>query len=291
MPWSTGEDHRGDGSTVSMSGLYERLTLAAETIARRTGRDRHDVVVVLGSGLGGYPDTLHDAVAIPYGDIPGFPTPGAMGHSAMAYSVERGGNRVLLLSGRVHAYEGYPPEVLTFAVRTAVLGGCLKVVLTNASGGCGAGIEPGDLVLITDHINLTGVSPLKGDNDERLGPRFPDMTDVYTPALRDKARVAAAEVGVTLGEGVYLWWHGPMFETPAEIRMAIGLGASLVGMSTVPEATAARHMGADVLAISLCTNRAAGLSGRKITGEEVLECADEAADRFRALFDALLPRL
>lgn len=274
-----------------MSGLYERLAEAAETIAGLTGRDRHDVVVVLGSGLGGYPGALPGAVAVPYAEIPGFPQPGAVGHSGIAYSVVCGGNRVLLLSGRVHAYEGYPAEVITFAVRVAILAGCRTVVLTNASGGCAEGIEPGDLVLITDHINLAGVSPLRGDNDERLGPRFPDMTDVYTPALREKARAAASKVGVTLLEGVYLWWHGPMFETPAEIRMAIALGASLVGMSTVPEATAARHMGADVLAISLCTNRAAGLAGRKITAEEVIECADEAADRFRALFDALLPRL
>ncbi len=274
-----------------MTSLHGRLTVAADTIARRTGRDRHDVAVVLGSGLGGYPHTLDGAVAIPYEDIPGFPAPGAPGHSGTAFSVERGDNRVLLFSGRVHAYEGYAPEALTFAVRTAVLAGCRKVVLTNASGGCADGIEPGDLVLITDHINLSGVSPLKGDNDERLGPRFPDMTDVYTPALRDKARAAAAEVGVSLGEGVYLWWHGPMFETPAEIRMAITLGASLVGMSTVPEATAARHMGAEVLAISLCTNRAAGLAGRRITAEEVIECAEQAADRFRDLLDTLLPRL
>ena len=274
-----------------MSGLYERLSRASVAIAGLTGRERHDVAVVLGSGLGGYPDTVSGAVAVPYGEIPGFPLPGAVGHAGTAYSVERGNNRVLLLSGRVHAYEGYAADVITFAVRAAVLAGCRTVVLTNASGGCGEGIEPGDLVLITDHINLAGVSPLRGDNDERLGPRFPDMTDVYTPALRDKAHTAAAEAGVDLREGVYLWWHGPMFETPAEIRMAMALGASLVGMSTVPEATAARHMGADVLAISLCTNRAAGLAGRKITAEEVIECADEAADRFRALFDALLPRL
>ena len=274
-----------------MSGLYERLTQAAGTIARLTGRDRHDVVVVLGSGLGGYPDTFDDVVAVSYTDLPGFPIPQAVGHAGTAYSVQRGGNRVLLLAGRVHAYEGYPAEVITFPVRTAVMAGCRTVVLTNAAGGCGAGIEPGDLVLITDHINMAGVSPLRGDNDERLGPRFPDMTDVYTPDLRRKARAAGAEVGVNLGEGVYMWWHGPMFETPAEIRMAMALGASLVGMSTVPEATAARHMGADVLAVSLCTNRAAGLAGRKITSEEVIECAAQASERFRALFDALLPRL
>ncbi len=274
-----------------MTGLYERLTEAAGALARLTGFERHDVVVVLGSGLGGYPASLEDAAAVPYTDLPGFPIPQAAGHAGTAYSVRMGGNRVLLLSGRVHDYEGYPADVITFPVRTAILAGCRTVVLTNAAGGCGEGIEPGDLVLITDHINLAGVSPLRGDNDERLGPRFPDMTDLYTPALRDKARAAAAEAGVTLGEGVYMWWHGPMFETPAEIRMAMILGASLVGMSTVPEAVAARHMGADVLAVSLCTNRAAGLSGRRITSEEVIEAAAQAAGRFRAFFDALLPGL
>ena len=274
-----------------MSDLYERLVHAASALARLSGRESHDVVVVLGSGLGGYPDTFEDAVAVPYTDLPGFPIPKAVGHAGTAYSVQRGDNRVLLLSGRVHAYEGHPADVITFPVRTAVMAGCRTVVLTNAAGGCGEGIEPGDLVLITDHINMAGLSPLRGDNDERLGPRFPDMTDVYTPALRQKAHAAGMEVGVTLEEGVYLWWHGPMFETPAEIRMAMALGASLVGMSTVPEATAARHMEADVLAISLCTNRAAGLAGHRLSAEEVMECAAEASDRFRALFDALLPRL
>ena len=274
-----------------MTGLHERLAHAASALARLTGRENHDVVVVLGSGLGGYPDTIDGATAVPYADLPGFPLPQAVGHAGSAYSVRLGENRVLLLSGRVHAYEGYPADVITFPVRAAVTAGCRTVVLTNAAGGCGEGIEAGDLVLITDHINMAGVSPLRGDNDERLGPRFPDMTDVYTPALREEAHRAAAEVGVTLGEGVYMWWHGPMFETPAEIRMAMALGASLVGMSTVPEATAARHMGADVLAISLCTNRAAGLAGRRITSEEVIECAQQAAERFRALFDTLLPRL
>ena len=274
-----------------MPDLYERLGDSASTLARITGQETHDVAVVLGSGLGGYPDTFEDVVAVPYTDLPGFPIPQAVGHAGTAYSVQQGGNRVLLLSGRVHAYEGHPADVITFPIRTAIMAGCRTVVLTNAAGGCGEGIDPGDLVLVIDHINMAGVSPLRGDNDERLGPRFPDMTDVYTPALRDKARTAAAEVGVTLKEGIYLWWHGPMIETPAEIRMAMTLGASLVGMSTVPEATVARHMGADVLAISLCTNRAAGLSGERITSEEVIEVAGQAAGRFRALFDALLPRL
>lgn len=274
-----------------MSDLYERLIGAAETLNRLTGRDGHDVVAVLGSGLGGYPGTLRGAVEVPYSEIPGFPEPSAPGHAGTAYSVEMGGNRVLLYSGRVHHYEGYSPAEIVFPVRAAIMSGARKVVLTNASGGCAPGIDPGDLVLLTDHINLTGLSPLRGDNDERLGTRFPDMTDVYTPALRDKAHAAAAEIGISLREGAYMWWRGPMFETPAEIRSAITLGADLIGMSTVPEAIAARHMGAEVLGISLCTNRAAGLAGKKITGEEVIETANRAAGRLRALFDALLPKL
>lgn len=278
---------------MASEDLYDRLTDAARVLAERTGTERHDVAVVLGSGLGGYPDRFADgrAAAVPYRDLPGFPIPKAMGHSGTAYSVRMGPNRVLLLSGRAHAYEGHPAEVVTFPVRAAVLAGCRTVVLTNAAGGCAQGMEPGDLVVITDHINLAGISPLAGENDERLGPRFPDMTDVYTPRLRELARRAGEEAGVPLKEGVYLWWHGPMFETPAEIRMAITLGASLVGMSTVPEATAARHMGAEALGVSLCTNRAAGLSGHRLSAEEVLEVAGEAAGRFGALFDTLLPKL
>lgn len=274
-----------------MTDLYDRLQATARVIAERTGVERHDVVAVLGSGLGGYPATLTGAVTIPYSDLPGFPIPRAVGHSGTAHSVQMGPNRVLLLAGRPHAYEGHSMEAVTFPVRAAIMAGARTVVLTNACGGMAEGIEPGDLVVLTDHINMSGISPLMGPNDERLGPRFPDMTDVYTPALREKAHASAAAVGQTLKESIYLWWHGPMFETPAEIRMAAMLGAGLVGMSTVPEATAARHMGADVLGISLCTNRAAGLSGQRLSAEEVIEAADAAADRLRALFDHLLPTL
>ncbi len=274
-----------------MAELYDRLTAAAAALAERTGVARHDLVVVLGSGLGGYPASLRDAAVVPYREIPGFPIPGVIGHAGAAYSAQLGPNHVLLLSGRVHAYEGHPVDDVTFAVRTAILAGCRTVVLTNAAGGIGDHLAPGDLVLISDHLNLAGLSPLEGPNDERLGPRFPDMTDLYATELRRRGREAAAEAGVTLGEGVYAWWRGPMFETPAEIQMMKRLGADLVGMSTVPEAIAARHMGAAVLAISLCTNLAAGISDAPITSEEVLETAAEAAARFAGLMNALLPRL
>ncbi len=271
--------------------LYDRLQHAAQELAARTGRNHHEVVVVLGSGLSTYAERLAGAVAVPYAELPGFPIPRAEGHGATAYSVVLGGNRVLLYAGRVHAYEGHPMEAVTFPVRAAVMAGCRSVVLTNAAGGCGEGIGPGDLVVLTDHINMAGISPLAGEYDDRLGPRFPDMSDVYTPGLRAEAHAAAAEVGMQLGEGVYLWWHGPMYETPAEVQMAKAMGAALVGMSTVPEATAARQMGAAVLGLSLCTNLAAGIADHRLSSAEVTATAAKAAERFGALLDALLPRL
>ena len=274
-----------------MTDLYERLHQAARVLAERTGRERHDVCVVLGSGLGGYPDRIRDKVAASYRDLPGFPIPTAIGHAGTAYSTHMGDNRVLLLSGRAHAYEGHDPESITFAVRTAVTAGCRVVVLTNAAGACGEGMAAGDLAVITDHVNLAGVSALAGSNDERIGPRFTDMTDVYTPELQAKAHAAAARLGQTLREGVYFWFHGPMFETPAEVRLAQALGGSMVGMSTVPEATAARHMGAQVLGISLCTNLAAGISDQPLSHTEVIKTAAAASERFSALFDELLPTL
>ena len=179
-------------------------------------------------------------------------------------------------------------DEVTFAVRTAIIAGCRTVMLTNAAGGIAAEVHPGEIVLLSDHINGAGVSPLSGPNDERLGPRFPDMTKVYTPGLRARAKAAAAEVGITAHEGVYYWWHGPMFETPAEIRMIQVMGATVVGMSTVPEATAARHMGADVLGVSLCTNKAAGVTGESLSAEEVMEVAAATQPQLTALFDKLL---
>lgn len=274
-----------------MTELFDRLAATADVLRDRTGRIRHDVVTVLGSGLGGYPESLQDAIAIPYDELPGFPVPRAVGHSGRAYSAQFGDNAVLLLAGRGHAYEGHSMDTITFPVRTAIMAGCSTVVLTNAAGGCGEGIEPGDLVLITDHINMSGISPLMGDNDDRLGPRFPDMTDVYAPSLRRLAQRAGRRAGITTKEGVYFWWHGPMYETPAEVQMAKLLGASLVGMSTAPEATAARHMGAGVLGISLCTNFAAGISEAALSSDEVIETAERSAGRFAALLDALLPLL
>lgn len=270
--------------------MFERLQEAATVITERTGRPEHRVAVVLGSGLGDYASSLPGSVALPYGDIPGWPVPTVAGHSGTLYSVELGAP-VLLLSGRAHLYEGRPIEEVVFGVRVAILAGARRIVLTNAAGGVAGGLQPGDLVLISDHLNLTGANPLTGPNDKRLGPRFPDLTDLYSPALRACARRVGKEVGVDLGEGVYAWLPGPSYETPAEIRMVDRLGGDLVGMSTVPEAIAARHMGADVLGISLVTNLAAGISESPLTHEEVQQTASMARERFTRLLDRLLPVL
>jgi len=270
---------------------YETIQTARAAIAASTGRDEHTAAIVLGSGLSGYAATLPGAVEVPYGEIPGFPVPRVEGHSGSLFSVELDGSPVLVLAGRVHTYEGWDLTDVVFAVRTAVASGCSKIALTNAAGGLGDGMEPGDLVLIRDHLNLTGRNPLYGPNDERLGPRFPDMTAVYGAGLRDMAREVGAEVDVVLGEGVYAWFLGPSYETRAEVEMAKRMGADLVGMSTVPEAIAARHMGAEVLGMSLVTNLAAGISPTPLTHDEVTETANAAKERFTRLLDALLPRL
>ncbi len=270
---------------------YEEVEAAAGAVVAATGREHHQVALVLGSGLSDYARGLPDAVEVPYRELPGFPVPAVEGHAGSLYSALSDGVRVLALAGRVHLYEGWELDRVVFAVRTAVAVGCGIVVLTNAAGGVGAGLRPGDLVVISSHINLTGRNPLLGPNDERLGPRFPDMTDVYDARLRSLARRAGEEVGVPLGEGVYTWLTGPSYETPAEIEMVRRIGGDLVGMSTVPEAIAARHMGARVLGISLVTNLAAGISPTPLSHEEVQETARAARERFTRLLDALLPRL
>jgi purine-nucleoside phosphorylase len=269
---------------------YDAVKAAAEAIAARTGRDSHSLAIVLGSGLSGYAETLPESIGIPYPDLPGFPVPKVEGHAGTLFSADLGAP-VMVLAGRVHTYEGWDLDEVVFAVRTAVMAGCETIVLTNAAGGAGDGLEPGDLVLITDHLNLTARNPLTGPNDDRLGPRFPDMSTVYPRELRDLAREVGDEVGVAVKEGVYAWFLGPSYETPAEVQMARTMGADLVGMSTVPEAIAARHMGAKVLGISLVTNLAAGISPVPLSHEEVTATAAAARQRFETLLDALLPRI
>ena len=270
---------------------YEQLEEAAAAIAERTGHARHNAAVVLGSGLSSYAASLDDAIEIPYSDIPHFPEPRVVGHGGSLFSVPVGDGAVLLFAGRVHTYEGWSLEEVVFGVRTAALAGATSVLLTNAAGGLGEGLAPGDLVAIRDHLNCTARNPLVGFNDDRLGPRFPDMSEVYSLRLRDLMKQAFEIAGVTYHEGVYAWFLGPSYETPAEIEMVRRIGGDLVGMSTVPEAIALNHMGVGVAGISLVTNYAAGITDSPLSHEEVTETATEARGRFTAVLDALLPML
>ena len=269
---------------------YDDARRAATALVDALGVVAVDAAVVLGSGLGAYAVERAEGDSVPYSRLPGFPATGAVGHAGTASVTTAGEHTVLLLSGRGHVYEGHDPASVTLPVRAAILAGARTVVLTNAAGGIAEGLAPGHLAVISDHLDMTGRNPLVGPNDERLGPRFPDMTDVYTPALRRLAREVAEEGGETLPEVVYAWWLGPSFETPAEIRMLRALGADVVGMSTVPEAIAARHMGSAILGISLVTNRAAGLSDAPLSSEEVIEIAHRVRPRVEAFLDRLLAR-
>ena len=269
---------------------YEAAEAAARKIAERTGRPDHDVGLVLGSGLSGFVDDLPGAVAMSTADL-GFPQPKVVGHVGRAVSVELGGVRLLACAGRVHAYEGWDLADVVMGVRAMALAGCGTVILTNASGGIGDGLQPGDLVAISDHMNTIGRDPLVGDNDERLGPRFPDMSAVYPQNLRDVVAASAAAVGIEYREGVYAWQLGPSYETPAEIQALKRLGADMVGMSTVPEAIALAHMGVPVIGISLVTNLAAGIGTEPLSHDEVTETAGKARARFAALLKDLIPRI
>ncbi len=232
---------------------------------------RPSVGLVLGSGLGGFAQTLDKPVVIPYGEIKHFPTATAIGHKGELVLGHSNAVPVAVMSGRVHYYEGYRPDQVVFPVRVLARLGVKVLVLTNAAGSVNVNYKPGELMVISDHINLMGMNPLVGPNEERLGLRFFDMSDAYDPALRDIAEKACWKAGVTVRHGVYVAVAGPSYETPAEIRAFRTLGADAVGMSTVPEVIAARHMGVRVLAISCITNLAAGVSKKKLDHLEVLE--------------------
>jgi purine-nucleoside phosphorylase len=249
------------------------------------------VGVVLGSGLGGLADQLEGGVEIPYGEIPGWPASTAVGHAGVLVLGTIDGVPVAVLKGRAHLYEGIGADRAVFGVRVLGRLGVRTLVVTNAAGAIDERFRPGQLVLITDHVNLLGTSPLVGPNDDTLGPRFPDLSDAYDPILRARAREAAAALGLELGEGVYGAWLGPQFETPAEIRFLRVIGCDLAGMSTVPEVIAARHLGIRCLGISVVTNLAAGVVEGKLDHEGVLAVGAEAQPRLTALLRALLPAL
>jgi len=262
---------------------------SAAALAERTGQARHDVAVVLGSGWAPAADALGPAdCEVPLAELGGFPEPQVPGHVPAVRSVRIDGVRTLVFLGRVHLYEGHSPAAVVHGVRTAIAAGCGTVVLSNAAGGIRSGLEPGQPVLISDHLNLTGSSPLTGLPVAAGGPSpFTDLSEVYSATLRSLAQ--ARDPG--LAEGVYAALPGPQYETPAEIRMLRTAGADLVGMSTVLEAIAARHLGAQVLGISLVTNVAAGLSDQKLDHGDVLATARTAAARVGTLLATILPEV
>ncbi len=249
------------------------------------------MALVLGSGLGGFADELRDAVRIPYADIPFFPQSTAIGHAGRLVIGTVDGIAVAVMQGRAHFYEGYTLQQVGFPVRVFGRMGVKAIVLTNAAGGINAQYDRGALVVLRDHINLQGSSPLIGPNDDRFGPRFPDMTDAYNAEFRSFALDQAERLGGGIYEGVYAAMHGPSYETPAEIRFLRTIGADLVGMSTVPEVIVARHMGLEVLAISCVTNMAAGMTGEKLSHAEVMETGERVRGKFLALLRAVLPKI
>ncbi len=250
-----------------------------------------ETAVVLGSGLGSFAESLAGAQTMPYETIPYWPASRIVGHAGKLVAGEARGRHVLALSGRVHFYEGHPVETVTFAVRVLGRLGVKTLLLTNAAGGINTNFGEGALMVIDDHLNLMGVNPLVGPNDERLGPRFPDMSEVYSKRLRAIADKAAAAASIKVEHGVYVAVSGPSYETPAEIRAFRTLGADAVGMSTVPEAIVARHMGIEVLGISCISNMAAGILPQPITAEEVIETTGRVRGQFIALLEGILERL
>lgn len=271
---------------MASTSIYERAEHATRIIRARTTVEPR-IAIVLGSGLGGFADDFEDPEAIPYEDIPGFVRSTAQGHAGRLVIGKIDGIPVLAMQGRVHYYEGYSLEEVTFPVRTFGLLGIKTLVLTNAAGGINVELTQGALMVISDHLNLMGVNPLRGPNEERFGPRFPDMSAVYAPELQELVVDEARAIGVEVRRGIYGALSGPSYETPAEIHLLRNLGADAVGMSTVPEAIVARHMGLEVLGISCITNMAAGISDAPINHEEVMA----TGDRVRETFTELLRRV
>lgn len=274
-----------------MSDLLQTLDNAVSVLRQRAGQVP-DVAIVLGSGLGDFADTLQGATVLAYDAIPEWPSSAVVGHAGkLVVGTHASGARVAALAGRAHLYEGHHVSRAVFGVRAMVRWGVPRIVLTNAAGGINTAFTQGALMLIDDHINLLGANPLVGPNVDALGERFPDMTYVYDRDLRRLALDAAASVGVPLQRGVYLATLGPSYETPAEIRAFRTLGADAVGMSTVPEAIAARHMGAAVAGISCITNPAAGVLDEPLRHEDVMDTAARVRGQFIALLDAFIARM
>ncbi len=267
----------------------ERIDRAAAAIEKSCGRA--EIGVILGSGLGDYVEALEDAKSIAYEDVPSFPVSTVEGHAGRWHSGTMFGNKVCMMQGRFHAYEGYDMREVTLPVRVMRRLGVTHLIVTNAAGGVNAAFQAGDLMLITDFINLTGKNPLIGSNLNEFGPRFPDMTYAYDRDLRAMAVQTAMELGIHLQQGVYCWLNGPNYETPAEIRMTRVLGADAVGMSTVPETIVGRHSGMHVLGVSCITNMAAGILDQPLNHAEVMETGMRVKNTFERLLNGIIEKL
>ena len=270
---------------------YDDYCESADMIASHLGSFRPEVLLVLGSGLGFLGEQVEDPVFLPYAGIPHFHASTAPGHEGRFVFGTLRGKRVAVMQGRMHCYEGYTMEDAAYAVRVIRLLGAKTMIVTNAAGAVNTDYQAGDLMLISDHIKLFDFGPLWGPNIEEFGTRFPDMSNVYSPRLRALAKDVAREQALSLQEGVYMYFPGPQFETPAEVRAARILGADAVGMSTAPEATAAAHCGYEILGVTLCANMAAGVLPQPLSGEEVNEMAEQSAPRFSALILGCLEKL
>ncbi|WEK55630.1 MAG: purine-nucleoside phosphorylase [Candidatus Cohnella colombiensis] len=274
-------------STVITKAIIEE---AAAYIRSKTNI-APDIGMILGSGLGVIGNDLEDAVIFPYEEIPHFPVSTVEGHAGELVIGKLQGRKVALMRGRFHMYEGYEPERTALPVRVMKALGVSSLLVTNAAGGVNLGYKPGNLMLISDHLNLTGRNPLIGPNDNALGLRFPDMSEPYSKRLRDLSKETAAQLGFEVQEGVYAGLLGPNFETPAEIRMLRTIGADAVGMSTVSEVIVARHSGIEVLGISCISNMAAGILDQPLTHEEVMETTELVKDQFISLVMNVLPKM
>lgn len=270
---------------------YDQCCESARALQARLNGFCPKVLLILGSGLGALADAVEDPIAVPYDQVPHMKRSTAPDHAGQFVFGRLAGTDVAVMQGRLHTYEGWSYADVSFPVRVVRLLGARALLVTNAAGAVNTAFSAGDIMMITDHIKLFGVSPLCGPNLDQFGPRFPDVSAVYTPALRQAAREAADSLGISMREGVYMYFPGPQFETPAEVRMARTLGADAVGMSTVPEAIVAAHCGMRVLGFTLCTNMAAGVLDQPLSGEEVLEAAEAARPKFTALVKACLERV
>lgn len=274
-----------------MDFTFQQYEESAQAIRARLGGFEPQVAMILGSGLGYLGDQVEGAVAVPYGEIPHFKSSTAPGHRGQLVFGTLEGQRVAVMQGRMHHYEGYSYEEVSYAVRVLRLLGCGTLIVTNAAGCVHTDWKAGDLMLITDHIKLFSQSPLRGENLPEFGVRFPDASKLYTPRLRELARQTAREQGLTLREGVYFYCYGPQYETPAEVRAARILGGDAVGMSTAPEVIVAGHCGMEVLGITLLSNMAAGILDQPLSEQEVLDAAEAAKEKFSGLIRACLRRM